>query len=401
MTRPCAEVALRPIMRQSIDTDMAPHPSGQPTIEKKGYAEPKAKRILMEALRGRGGKLTKADAMTVSGLPEAETRQALTVLLKEYRSHLSATESGELVYEFDPAFARAARSPSASAWPPWAPRCGRGFTSCSRCAIVVTLVVYFVLFVAMLIALVFARRSATGTTTAGSVSASPVCSGSGAGTWGDSAACPRGGDSRPSREEPFYKSVFDFVFGPPRAKVDPLADEEGILANDPAAQRAHRRSRSGAAHGLDFPRAEEEATRLLADYGGEPEVTDDGVVIYIFKELRKTTQSADDSRGSLGAVRPPGWPGGAAGHARRRCTGNEASTNTAMGCFNAFDLAARFSMVPMFEVEESAHLARRRVGVAMRDRPGDLLGDVRRGYRRPLGAREAGGARAREAERAR
>src|ERR671924_539209 len=94
-------------MRHSIDTDMAPHPSrGQPTIEKKGYAEPKAKRILMEALRGRGGKLTKADAMTVSGLPEAETQQALTVLLKEYRSHLSATDSGELVYEFDPAFER-------------------------------------------------------------------------------------------------------------------------------------------------------------------------------------------------------------------------------------------------------------------------------------------------------
>ena len=40
--------------------------------------------------------------------------------------------------------------------------------------------------------------------------------------------------------------------------------------------------------GWDFDRAEEEATRLLADYSGEPEVTDDGVVIYVFKELRKT-----------------------------------------------------------------------------------------------------------------
>jgi hypothetical protein len=79
---------------------------GFPTIEKKGYAEPKARGILLDALRGRGGKLTRSDAMAVSGLPEAETQQALTVLLKEYRSHLSATESGELVYEFDPAFER-------------------------------------------------------------------------------------------------------------------------------------------------------------------------------------------------------------------------------------------------------------------------------------------------------
>ena len=35
--------------------------------------------------------------------------------------------------------------------------------------------------------------------------------------------------------------------------------------------------------GWTFPRAEEEATRLMVDYGGEPEVTDDGVVVYAFK----------------------------------------------------------------------------------------------------------------------
>ena len=113
----------------------------------------------MEALRGRGGKLTKSDAMAVSGLPEAETQQALTVLLKEYRSHLSATESGELVYEFDPAFERRGAltfrerlaAVGAALW--------TGFTFLFKISIVVTLVVYFVLFVAMLIALVFARSS--------------------------------------------------------------------------------------------------------------------------------------------------------------------------------------------------------------------------------------------------
>ncbi|HET6147685.1 MAG TPA: hypothetical protein VFH68_09140, partial [Polyangia bacterium] len=71
---------------------------GEPTIEKKGYAEPRAKRVMLDALRGRGGKLTRADAIAVSGLPQPEAEQALTALLKEYRSHLAATESGELVY---------------------------------------------------------------------------------------------------------------------------------------------------------------------------------------------------------------------------------------------------------------------------------------------------------------
>ena len=46
--------------------------------------------------------------------------------------------------------------------------------------------------------------------------------------------------------------------------------------------------------GWDFPRAEEEATRLLIDYGGEPEVTEDGVVLYVFRDIRKTAQEKTD-----------------------------------------------------------------------------------------------------------
>jgi len=45
----------------------------EPTIEKKGYADPRAKKVLLEALRGRGGKLTRSDAMTISGLPDDDT----------------------------------------------------------------------------------------------------------------------------------------------------------------------------------------------------------------------------------------------------------------------------------------------------------------------------------------
>ena len=122
-------------------------------------AEPKAKRVLLEALRGRGGKLTKADAVTLSGLPEPQAERALSVLLKEYRSHLCATESGELVYQFDPAFQRR----GALTWRERLASVGAvlwtGFTFLFKVSIVVTLVVYFALFVAMLLALIVARRS--------------------------------------------------------------------------------------------------------------------------------------------------------------------------------------------------------------------------------------------------
>src|SRR3982750_4965323 len=78
----------------------------EPTIERKQYSDQRAKAVMLTALRGRGAKLTRADAIVASGLPEDDAGRALSVLLKEYRSHLSATASGELLYDFDPAFAR-------------------------------------------------------------------------------------------------------------------------------------------------------------------------------------------------------------------------------------------------------------------------------------------------------
>src|SRR5206468_5592163 len=80
--------------------------STEPTTERKGHSAEQAKVLMMTALRGRDARLTRADAIVASGLSEEEAGQALTTLLKEYRSHLSATETGELLYEFDPAFER-------------------------------------------------------------------------------------------------------------------------------------------------------------------------------------------------------------------------------------------------------------------------------------------------------
>ena len=86
--------------------------------------------------------------------------------------------------------------------------------------------------------------------------------------------------------------------------------------------------------GWTFPRAEEEATRLMVDYGGEPEVTDDGVVVYAFKALRKTAGPATE-------MTAPGW-------ASERLeptpplTGNEPGTNALIGAFNGFNLLAPF-----------------------------------------------------------
>jgi hypothetical protein len=314
--------------------------TGEPAIEKKTYTEEQAKRVLLDALRGKGGQLTKADAVALSGLPAADAEQALTNLLKEYRSHLAATESGELVYEFDPAFERRDAVPLAERLAKVGRALWNGFTFLFKISIVTTLVAYFVLFLAMMLALVFARRSDDRDDGGGFDLGWPLFWMWGWGPSGQGSYVRRGRQRR--KGKPLYKKVFEFVFGPPRPPEDPLLDEKEILVHIRKNQGRIAAVDLVTLMGWDFPRAEEEATRLLVDYGGEPEVSDDGVVVYVFKDIRKTVQE-----GRASEVTPRrAWE-----RMERRLplSGNSSGTNVTISLFNGFNLLAPFWIVPSFE----------------------------------------------------
>lgn len=319
----------------------------EPSSQRKAYSEDESKRVLLTALRRHRGPLTQADAVTLSGLPAPATEQALTVLLKEYRSHLSATESGELVYEFDPRFERRDRVSLRERLARAGQALWKVFTFLFKISIVTTLVAYFLIFVAMLLALLFARRSNDRDRDGGFDLTWPLFW-----MWGwDPGRHGGRGRRRPSRgpRKALYKKVFEFVFGPPRPDEDPLRDEKEILA-----YIRRSRGRIAAADlvllmGWDFPRAEEEATRLLIDYGGEPEVTDDGVVLYVFKDIRKTAQE----RSALDVVPRKAWE---RMESRPPLTGNSSATNVTIALFNGFNLVAPFTVVPAFEASLEAPL---------------------------------------------
>jgi hypothetical protein len=312
------------------------------TFATKSYSDQEARRILLEALKGQDGQLTKADAVTKSGLPVPVAEAALGDLLKEFRSHLAATESGELIYQFDPSFTRRDAVSLRERLDKAGQALWKGFTFVFKISIVTTLVVYFVVFVAMLIAVLFARRSSDDRDSGGGDIdfTWPLLW-----MWGWGPSFDGGPYRRPRRrrpDKPLYKKVFEFVFGPPKPSVDPLADEKEILA-----YIRQKQGRIAAADlvmlmGWDFARAEEEATRLLVNYGGEPEVTDDGVVVYVFKEIRKT---AEESRLAEPLVRRA-WD---RMEARPPLTGNRTGTNVAISLFNGFNLLAPFWIVPAFE----------------------------------------------------
>jgi hypothetical protein len=310
------------------------------TIEKKTYTEAQAKRVLLETLRGKQGRITKSDAVALSGLPVPDAEQALTTLLKEYRSHLAATESGELVYEFDPAFERRDAVPVGEKLAKVGRTLWRGFTFLFKTSIVVTLVAYFLIFLAMMFVLVFARRSDDRDEGGGFDLGWPLFWMWG---WEPTGQGPYGRTTRPRRKgKPLYKKVFEFVFGPPRPREDPLLDEKEILAHIRQSQGRIAAVDLVILMGWDFPRAEQEATRLLIGYGGEPEVTDDGVVLYVFKDLRKTV------REELTAPLTPrrAWE---RMETRPALSGNSSETNVIISLFNGFNLLAPFWIVPAFE----------------------------------------------------
>ena len=311
------------------------------TFATKSYSESEARRILLEALKGQGGQLTKADAVTKSGLPVPVAEDALGGLLKEFRSHLAATESGELIYQFDPSFTRRDAVSLREKLAKVGDAVWRGFTFLFKISIVTTLVAYFVIFVAMLIAVLFARRSSDDRDSGGDIDFTwPLFW-----MWGWGPSYDGGPYRRRRRrlpDKPLYKKVFEFVFGPPRPLADPLAEEKEVLA-----YIRQKNGRIAAVDlvmlmGWDFARAEEEATRLLVNYGGEPDVTDDGVVVYVFKDIRKTAELGQQPEAPVRRAwerlesRPP-------------LTGNRTGTNVAISLFNGFNLLAPFWIVPAFE----------------------------------------------------
>ena len=326
--------------------------TSDPAIERKSYSDQRAATVMIEALRGRGAKLTRADAIAASGLPEDEADRALTVLLKQYRSHLSATENGELLYEFDPTFAPR----TALSWRARGAAVGRklwkAFTALFKVAIMATLVGYFLLFVAMMVAMLFARNSSDRDDDGGGLGLGPLLW-----FWGFDVGSSQGGypgayGRRPARRvarPPFYKRVFAFVFGPPVPAEDPLRSEKEIVA--------HIRAQRGRIAAVDlvrlmgwtFPRADEEVTRLMVDYGGEPEVSDDGVVFYTFKELRRTAQATGGELAPrMAAERLEPTPA---------LTGNPPESNALIAAFNGFNLLAPFWIVPAFEARLHVSLA--------------------------------------------
>ena len=311
-------------------------------------------RRLVAALKARGGTASEADAVVDSGVPPHVAGPGLRRLMLAYPCRLDVTEGGDIVYRFAPSFPRrdteryaAARALGRAAW--------RAFVVVYKVAIAVVLVGYFLLFLALLVAALVAAMSANRGRSERSSSRWGSRGGGMPGGWfwlwavGDrdrrrhqglrgtrwSGARHDAADPRP-----FYKKVFSFVFGLEKDPADALCTEKELLAWIRSHGGVVAPTELASLTGWSVDAAESESTRLLARYGGDIEVTNDGTILYRFADLLATA-------GGSAAARPAPrfwerW------EAPASVTGNRGAANAGIAFLNAFILANAVVVTPAF-----------------------------------------------------
>ena len=295
---------------------------------------PEPDTTLLTALRRLRGRATLGDIVSATGMPEDDAETTLKGLLETHRGHLEVSDSGDLLYQFDPKLIERTREPFGvrfrrAAW--------SAFKTGFKVWTAVMLVVYFVVFVALIIAAMTANRDGRGFGRRGFGLGDLfilhwLMGGRGWSRgslyYGHSHARRLPKDARP----PFYKKVFAFIFGPEeprptrlqkdRSTVQLIRARNGVLTSAELVEHT----------GLELPDAREEMGRLTGAYGGDPRVSQGGEVVYAFPGLMKS------AHGKVRAREPkPAWlrleyP--------KKLTGNNAGANWGIGAMNGFNLTA-------------------------------------------------------------
>ncbi|MDR1308259.1 MAG: hypothetical protein LBK74_11890 [Treponema sp.] len=303
-----------------------------------------AYKTLVSALKRQTRGITVADIAAKTALPLERIRDLIPRAADEYNARLQVSESGEILYSFPRGFTSRYRG--------FGPALGRFFEKAAAALkvffaavfkvwIMVMLVGYFVLFFLItLAALVFAAAASS----SGKDRDRRSSGGPGNGYvlsrmmnmvlrfWfyrsimntGYSGGYGRG--RKAEDERPLYKKVFSFVFG----DGDP---NKGWAQKEAMELIGYIRKKNGVISlpefvirsGLDFQRAEREILAYCVNYGGMPEATEDGTVVYRFDSLLPGSEK-DSSRDAPSLKGP--W----------KFSANKDGLNAAFALINAVNL---------------------------------------------------------------
>ena len=311
--------------------------------------------------------VTVADAAAQSGLALRDAESGLTWLSSEYRGQLRVTDTGDLVHLFPSGWSK-----------PWeasdarkrlVAAAGRGVMGAMRFVVrawvTIVLVGYAALFLAIILGLTFANQNSDSRDRRGGLPGgafaymflrvlgdalfwtfhpwSPFSvynTGYGWNAYGDGSMRqmrPMGQVQRHPDEPkvPLYERVNRFFFGPSLPPDEPRETERRLLA----AIRAGK-GRIGLADvmrvtGLPREQADPMMARLMLDYEGDVDVSEDGGIVYRFEKIRRTAAEATTGSGTSHREPAPAW---SLDRPLPPLTGNTTGANLAIAALNGFNL---------------------------------------------------------------
>ncbi|MDR2660347.1 MAG: hypothetical protein LBC27_10255 [Spirochaetaceae bacterium] len=287
-------------------------------MKKRKINDAPAYRLITGAFKRNRGGMTVADVVARTALPLDKVRTLVNDVADEYSAHISVTESGEILYSFPSGFTSKYRGFKAVAGRALRTIGGALKTAAAalfKVWIMVMLVGYFVLF--MLIALAALVLSVA----ANSSSSDNRRSDSGGGIFFASGIFnfiiriwfyselaraiegPRYGyaynsarvEKRP-KGKPLYKAIFSFVFGDgdPNANME-TRERQALIAYIQANKGVISLPEFMVLTGSSGSEADSLICSYCAEYGGMPEVTEDGTVVYRFDDLLLRADKRDRS----------------------------------------------------------------------------------------------------------
>lgn len=272
------------------------------------FNDPKANLVVLEKYVQKNSKqFTLEDAVSVTGMPVLETEVAIKDLIGKYDSKLKVTENGDLIYDFGDQLQRRHRKTWGERLQEVLKVLWKGFQLFYKLLTSLFLVIYFVVFIVFLIGLALSSEDGDGIGDSIAVMLRLFIS---IFEWNTimgydrryyrqdnygytyqhyqekpSVFKRRKKPKNPKDEKSFVASIYDFIFGPPRVELDPLANNQEVATFLREHKGLIATSEVQALAGWKREEAEAFMTECLSLFNGEAKVSDNGTLYGDFSQL--------------------------------------------------------------------------------------------------------------------
>ncbi len=262
---------------------------------------------------------TLQDAVTTTGLPLIETKDAIDDLMGKYNCKLRVTENGDLIYDFGTKLEqRHAKTWKDYLWS-FAMFCWKGFKAFYKLMTALFLIIYFVVFLLLILGLALSSEDDNGV---GDLVAGVFRAFISIFEWSTIIGYnnryyrndrygyryqhykekPRVFNRRrrkksddPRDEKGFVASIYDFIFGPPRVELNPLANNQEVASFIKENKGLLTTSEVQALAGWTREDAENFMTETLAYFDGEAKISENGMLYGDFTELLRVKNKEETS----------------------------------------------------------------------------------------------------------